>query len=166
MCCTRLAENTGRKISPKIRHLSTIAQICLTVSSQLRHMSTIGKKRLNSNIFSTCPHNIVNFGLLVAEMGLPVWGTPTNFSGFCVLASLLQRRRLTEANQTLHDVWRFPRLVHYIYIFGGSCPVTEFCKVQNSLCVQVLRSPVLAALLHGTRVVGVSQTTALTRGRH
>jgi len=24
---------------------------------------------------------------------------------------------------------------HYLYIFGGSCPVTEFCQVQNSLCV-------------------------------
>ena len=25
-------------------------------------------------------------------------------------------------------------LVHYIYTFGGSCPLTEFCPVQNSLC--------------------------------
>ena len=38
--------------------------------------------------------------------------------------------------------------------------------MQNSLCVQILRSPILAALLHGTRVVGVSQTAALSRGRH
>jgi len=30
--------------------------------------------------------------------------------------------------------------------------------VQNSLCVQVLRSPMLAALLHGTPAAGVSQT--------
>jgi len=30
--------------------------------------------------------------------------------------------------------------------------------VQNSLCVQVLRSPILSALLHGTRVVGVSES--------
>jgi len=37
-------------------------------------------------------------------------------------------------------------------------PLREFCHVQNSLCVQVLRSPILAALLHGTRAVGVSQT--------
>jgi len=44
----------------------------------------------------------------------------------------------------------------------GSCPLKEFCQVQNSFCVQVLHSPVLAALLHGTRVVGVSQT--LRRG--
>jgi len=28
MCCTRLAGNAGRKKSPKIRHLHTIAQLC------------------------------------------------------------------------------------------------------------------------------------------
>ena len=37
--------------------------------------------------------------------------------------------------------------------------------MQNSLCVQILRSPILAALLHGTRPVGVSQTLRrLTEG--
>ena len=47
----------------------------------------------------------------------------------------------------------------YIYTFsGGSCPLWEFCQVQNSLYVQVLHSPILAALLHGTQVVGISQT--------
>jgi len=30
--------------------------------------------------------------------------------------------------------------------------------VQNSFCVQILRSPILAALLHGTGAVGVSHT--------
>jgi len=30
-----------------------------------------------------------------------------------------------------------------LYTFWGSCPVTEFCQVQNSLCVQILRSPIL-----------------------
>jgi len=49
-----------------------------------------------------------------------------------------------------------------IYTFGSSCPVTDFCQVQNPLCVQVLRSPILTALLHGTGAVGVSQT--LRRG--
>jgi len=38
---------------------------------------------------STCPHNMVNFGLLAAEIGWPVWGTPANFNWFCVLAALL-----------------------------------------------------------------------------
>jgi len=44
MCCTRLAENTGRKNVAKNCHLGTIAQLCLAISSQLRHVSTIGKK--------------------------------------------------------------------------------------------------------------------------
>jgi len=72
--------------------------------------------------------------------------------------ALLHRRHSTEVNQTLHNVWPSVGPVHYIHIFGGSCPLTESCKVQNSLCVQVLRSAMLAALLHDTRVVGVSQT--------
>jgi len=104
----------------------------------------------------------VTFSLLVAEIVSLVWGTPSNVNGFRVLASLLQRRRSTEANQTLHDVWPSPVLLYHIYIFGGSCPLMEFRHVQNSLYVQVLRSPILAALLHGTPTAGVSQT--LRRG--
>ena len=105
---------------------------------------------------------MLNCGPLRAEIYWRVWGTSANFSGFRVLPSLLQRRRSPEANQTLHDVWQSHALVHYIYICGGSCPLTEFCPVQNSLYVQVLRSPILAALLHGTPAAGVSQT--LRRG--
>jgi len=37
---------------------------------------------------STCPHNMVNFGLLTAEIHPVVWGTPANFNGFRVLAAL------------------------------------------------------------------------------
>jgi len=43
-------------------------------------------------------------------------------------------------------------------LFWRLLSLTEFCHVQNSLCVQVLHSSILAALLHGTRAVGVSQT--------
>jgi len=39
---------------------------------------------------------------------------------------------------------------------------TLVCQVQNSLCAQVLPSPILAALLHRTPAAGVSQT--LRRG--
>jgi len=75
-------------------------------------------------------------------------GHPANFNVFRVLASLQHRHRSTEVNQTLHNVWPFPGLVHYIYIFGGSCPLTNSARCKNSLCIQVLRSPILAALLH------------------
>ena len=77
---------------------------------------------------------------------------------FRILASLLQQCCSTEVIQTLHDVWPSPGLLHCIHIFGGSCPLVEFCQVHISLCVQVLRSPILAALLHGTPAAGLSQT--------
>jgi len=108
MCCTRLAGNAGPKISPKIRHLGTIAQLCRAISSQLKHISTIGKKLLNSTISPICLYYMVNFDLLTAEIFSLVWDTPAYFNGFRVLA----------------------------------------------------------ALLHSTVVLGVSQTAALNRGRH
>jgi len=114
------------------------------------------EKNLNSNIPSTCCHNMVNFGPLPAEIGLLVCGTPANFNWFRVLPSLLQWRRSLEANQTLHDVlavsWPGTLYIH----FRGILPLTEFCPVQNSLYVKVLRSLILAALLHGTPAPGVS----------
>ena len=115
------------------------------------------KNLLNSTMPSTCPQNMVNFGPLKAEIDLPVWSTLANTNGFRVLPLLLQRRRSPEANQTLHDVW--PWLVHHIYIFEGSCHLTEFCPVQSSLYVQVLRSRILPALLHSTPAAGISQTS-------
>jgi len=61
-----------------------------------------------------------------------VWGTPANFNGFRVLASLVERRRSPEANHALHDVWPSPGSLHYVYIFGGSSPWRNFaaCKLH------------------------------------
>jgi len=44
---------------------------------------------------------MVNFGPLSAEIGLPVWGTPANFKGFRVLASLLHGSQVVGVSQTL-----------------------------------------------------------------
>jgi len=76
------------KKSPKSRHLRTIVQLCLAISSHLKHVSTI-KNLLSSNISSRCPLNMVNFSLLAAEIDAVVWGTAANFNGFRVLAALL-----------------------------------------------------------------------------
>jgi len=103
------------------------------------------KKLLNSNNCSTYFHNMANFRPLTAEIRWWVWDTPANLNGLRVLASLLHRRRSPEANQTLHDVWSSHGLVHYIH-FRGLLPLAEYCPVQNWLYLQVLRSPILAAL--------------------
>jgi len=72
------------------------------------------KNLLNSTISPTIPHNMANFGPLMAKIGFPVWVTPANFNGYCILASLLQQHHSTEAKQTSHDVWPSPGLVHCI----------------------------------------------------
>ena len=63
---------------------------------------------------------------LTAQIGWRVWVTPANFNGFRVLALLLQRRRSPEANQTLHDSWPSPGLVHYVYTLDGILPGVNF----------------------------------------
>jgi len=93
-CCTRLDEIQDARN----RHLGTIAQLCGVISSQRRHVL---KNMLNSNIFSTCPRNMTNFGPLTAEIGLPVWGTPANFNRFRVLAALLHGTLAVSVSQTL-----------------------------------------------------------------
>ena len=68
----------------------------------LMHASTIGRKNLlSSNMSSRCPHNMVNFGPLADEIGSGVWGTPTNFNRFRVLAALLHGTPAVGVSQTL-----------------------------------------------------------------
>jgi len=85
----------------KNRHPGTIAQLCRAISSQLRHILTVGKNLLSSNISPTCPHNMVNFGPLAAEISWRVWGTPANFNGFCVLVALLHNSQVVGVSQTV-----------------------------------------------------------------
>jgi len=100
MCGMQFAENTGYT---KSRHFGAIAQFCQAVSSQLRHVPCIDspKKILSADTSSTCPHNMVNFGLLTAEICWRVWGTPANFNAFRVLAVLLHGTLVVGVSQTL-----------------------------------------------------------------
>jgi len=59
------------------------------------------KNLLNIDAASTCPHNMVNFGLLTAEICWRVWDTPANFNGFRVLAALLHSTLVLGVSQTL-----------------------------------------------------------------
>ena len=97
-------------LDPKSRHLGTIAaQLCWAISSQLRHISTVGKILLSSNMSSTCPHNMVNLnGLLAAEICWRMWGTPSNFKGFRVLAMLLHDTLVVGVSQTLRHWTEVP----------------------------------------------------------
>ena len=119
MCCMRPAKNTWRKTSAKNRHLSIIAQFCWAIFSQkacINKRKKLVKHQYLVHMCSECSELRPTNGW----DRLGSLGTPVNFDGFHVLAALLQRRRSTEVNQTLHDVWPSPGLLHYIYTFLGA----------------------------------------------
>jgi len=114
----------GCKNWPSAHHLTTLSGYIFAIKACINNGN---KNLLNTNISSTSPHNMVNFNPLMAETGWRVWSTPANFNGVSILASLLQRHRSIEVNQTLHNVWPFAGLV---YIFGGSCPQWNSAKCK------------------------------------
>jgi len=122
----------SRQKSPSGYHRTSLSGYIFATKARID-----SRNLLSSNMSSTCSHNMVNFGLLTADIWWRVWATPVNFNGFRVLPSLLQRRHLPEANQTLRDVWPSRGLIHYIYTFGLSCLLTEFCHMQNSFSVHL-----------------------------
>jgi len=96
--CTRLAGNAGRKKStksPSGHHRTTLSGYIFATKAHVDSQ----KNFLSSNISSTCPQNMVNFSPLAAEIGPVVWGTPANFNGFQVLASLLTAATSLNINQ-------------------------------------------------------------------
>ena len=109
------------KNSPFAHHHKTLSGYIFTIKACINNHK---KNLLTSNISSTCPHSMVNFGPLTAEISWRVLGTPANFNRFRVLASLLLG--LIGALQIgsvfafvcvfLYEVWLAPELVHYIMV--------------------------------------------------
>jgi len=86
-----------RQKSPSGHHPTTLSGYIFTTKV---HIDNWKKNLLSSNISSTCPYNMVNFGVLAAEIVSLVWGTPANFSGFRVLAALLHSTPVLGISQT------------------------------------------------------------------
>ena len=89
MCCTQLSANAGpknvAKKSPSGHHPTTLSGYIFATKACIDNRK---KNLLSSNISSTCPHNMVNFDPLAAEIVSLVWGTPGNFNGFRVFGSM------------------------------------------------------------------------------
>jgi len=113
MCCTRLAENTGRKKSPFLHHRTTLSGCIFAPEACIDNWK---KSFLNNDTSSLCPHNMVNFGLLTAEICWRVWGTPANFNGFRVLF----RYSLRLKNVTGLSYYNFDTHEPILIIFGRS----------------------------------------------
>jgi len=119
MCCTWITGNTGRKKSPSAHHRTTLSGYVFATKAYIDNWK---KNLLNSNISSTCPHNMVNFGILAAEIGSVVWGTQrisTGFRSWFRYCSDVAHRRPTKL------CTMFGRLLSWYmiwYIFGGLLP--------------------------------------------
>jgi len=88
------------KKSPSGHHPTTLSGYIFATKACIDNRK---KNLLSSNIYSTRPHNMVNFDPLAAEIVSLVWGTPGNFNGFCFLAALLHSTLVVGVSQTL---WR------------------------------------------------------------
>jgi len=100
-CCARIAVNAGPKKIAKIGHLGTIANLSGYIFATKACIDNWKKNLLSSNISSTRPHNMVNFSPLTAEIDWRVWGTPSYFNGYRVLAALLHATPVVGVSQTL-----------------------------------------------------------------
>jgi len=150
MCYTWLAENTGRKKSPSGHHPTTLSGYIFATEARISNRK---KNLLSSNISSTCLHNMVNFGLLAAEIVSGVLGTPATFNGFRVLAALLHGSQVVSVSQSLrrwtegatyvrqgdHHVghWSTFLVENYICVtFAEICNQVNFLLQNNVLCVK------------------------------
>ena len=129
MCCTRLTVNTGRKKSPFWHHRTTLSGYIFGTKACID----------NRNTSSTCPDNMVNFGLLMAEIRWRVWGTPANFKGFRVLAALLHGTLVVGVSQTLQHWTVLPPIFGRATITLGIGPHSSFIcdKVKIWLLLQL-----------------------------
>jgi len=87
----------SRQKSPSEHHRTTLTGYIFATKARIDNK----KKVLSSSISSICPHNMVNFGPLTAEIGPVVWGIPANFNGFRVLAAILHGTPVLGVSQTL-----------------------------------------------------------------
>jgi len=86
------------KNAPSAHHRTTLSGRIFATMARIDNRK---KCLLSNNISSTCPHNMVNCGPLAAEIGSGVWGTPTDFNGFRVLAALLRGTLVAVISQSL-----------------------------------------------------------------
>jgi len=85
------------KKSSSGHHRTTLLDYIFAIKASMDNR----KNLLSSNISSTCPHNMVHFGPLAAEISPVVWSTTPNFNGFRVLAALLHGILVVGVSQTL-----------------------------------------------------------------
>jgi len=138
MCCTRLAENTGRKKSPSVHHRTTLSGYIFAMKAHIDNWKKLVKQQYLLHMSS-------QYGELPLTNGWDnswwVCSTSANFNRVCVLVSLLHRRCSTEVNQqrSAKLCTMFGHLLcwytMYTFLFNVHTffhtPLTQFCQVHH-----------------------------------
>jgi len=116
------------KNSPSAHHSTNLSGCIFTIKACIDNWE---KNLINSHISFRCLHHMANFGAQTAEIGLPVWGTPANFNGFCVLAALLHATLVMGVSQTVAlnrgrhlysagrpSPWALAHICSFSFVFG------------------------------------------------
>ena len=142
MACWKCTTYKFAKNLPSLYHRTTLSGYIFATKACINNWKKLVKQQYLLNMSwqydELLPTNR-------AEIGLGVWGTPANFNRFRVLASLLHWHRSTEVNQTSHNLWLSPGLVHYIYTFRGSCSLRNSARCNIYI---VSKSYILLYLQH------------------
>jgi len=124
------------------------------------------KNLLNGNISFICRHNMLNFGPLMAKINWRVWDTQQISTGFthwlryCTdIAQLTSTKLCTMLGRLL--CW------YAIFTFSEAlAPLTEFCQLRNSLCVQILLSYIGSVTARYSSTGRQANFVGLSRGCH
>jgi len=96
--CWKCRTQKIAKNSPSGHHRTTLSGYIFATKARIVNQK---KNLLNSIVSPTCRYNMVNFGPLAAAIRWRVWGTPANFSRYCILAALLHGTLVVGISQTL-----------------------------------------------------------------
>jgi len=147
MCCTRLAETQDaktRKKSPSRHHRTTLS------GHIFANKAPIGNRKkilLSSNISSTCPHNMVNFGLIAAEIGPVVWAPQLISTGFaswqryCTALQYWAAAKLCGVEQTVPPIFDRAAITlgigpHSSYLLSHNGDVFQYANEKCSTCMK------------------------------
>jgi len=111
---------------PYARHLTTLSGYIFSTKTYIDNRK---KNLLNSSISCRRPHSMANLGLVTAEIGSVVWGTPANFNRFSILSALLHGTLVVDDSQIVmlnrvaayiqhggHHVGHWPTLAHILVV--------------------------------------------------
>jgi len=138
--------------SPSGHHRTTLSGYIFATKA---HIDNRKKNLFSSDMSSACPHDMVNFGLLTAEIHPVVWDTPANFNGFaswqhyCTASSSGRQPNFVALNRGRHlclagrpSHWA---LAHILVNTVVACKLSNSQSVTD--CIALVTIPLVIILL-------------------